>query len=135
MNTRVKILGFLVVSFFAILLLVTSFTQKNQIVYKGEAMLEVVNKSNYLLDSTELAKIPLYLLIDLRSVEKAILHPVQGAINIPVAELLAKEQESIFQREGVKVFLSNDLQHANQAWMLMTQLGYQDIYVLDRSIK
>jgi rhodanese-related sulfurtransferase len=131
MNTRIKILGFLVVSFFAILVLVTSFTQKNKIKYSGEEMLQLVKSTSYVIDSTELENLTPYIIIDLRSKDATMSNPSPGAINAPLSDLLSKENQALFDRSEAKVFLSDDFIEANEAWMLVRQLGYEDLYVLD----
>ena len=130
MNHRIKILGFLVVSFFAILLMVTSFTQKNHIAYKGKEMLSMVKSTAYTIDSAQLNKLSSYLVIDLREREQTLLDPVMGAINIPVSELLTEENQAIFKRADAKVFVAYEPMIAHEAWMLMSQLGYNNMYVM-----
>lgn len=131
MNTRIKILGLLVVTFFALLILVTSFTEKNHIVNKGEAMQQIVLNTDYTVDSAGLEKLPQYVVIDLREPEQTIVNPVAGAINIPVSEVLTKENKAIFERESPKVLISDDPMVSHEVWMLMSQMDYKNLYVME----
>jgi len=76
-------------------------------------------------------KDPLLQLIDVRSKAEFDKFSLPGALNIPLNNLLAKENEDILnQSQKMNVFYSNGTLQANEAWMLMRQLGYQNMYVM-----
>ena len=75
-------------------------------------------------------KDPLLQLIDVRSKAEFDKFSLPGALNIPLNNLLAKENEDILnQSQKMNVFYSNGTLQANEAWMLMRQLGYQNMFI------
>jgi len=54
-----------------------------------------------------------------------------GAINIPLTDLLSDEFKDILDQDvKMNVLYSNGTLQANEAWMITTQLGYKNNYVL-----
>jgi rhodanese-related sulfurtransferase len=54
-----------------------------------------------------------------------------GAINIPLVNLLYEANVEILDQDiKMNVFYGNGTTNANEAWMLLRQLGYKNIYVL-----
>jgi rhodanese-related sulfurtransferase len=101
-----------------------------------EQLLEIANSGEQYFSPDEIADLivnqdPSLLLIDVRSQDEYEKFHLQGAINIPLAELLAdKWTEYLNQDTRMNVFYSNSTVDANQAWMLTQQLGYKNNYVL-----
>ena len=76
-------------------------------------------------------KDPYLQLIDIRSLNEFEKFSLQGAINIPLDNLLALEFVETFDQDvKLNVFYGNGTTQANEAWMLLRQLGYKNIYVL-----
>jgi len=76
-------------------------------------------------------KDPYLQLIDIRSLNEFEKFSLQGAINIPIDNLLAPEFVETFDQDvKLNVFYGNGTTQANEAWMLLRQLGYKNIYVL-----
>ncbi len=77
-------------------------------------------------------KDPSLRLIDVRTPEEYDSYHMEGAINIPLSSLLSDEYTDILNQEAyMNVFYSNGSVHANQAWMLTRQLGYENNFVLE----
>jgi len=58
---------------------------------------------------------------------------IQNAVNIPYERLLDDEFEDLFKGDQMKILYGNTSVQANAAWMILTQFGYEDLYVLDGS--
>ncbi len=77
-------------------------------------------------------KNPSLRLIDVRTPEEFDTYSMQGAINIPLSNLLAEEYTDILNQDAyMNVFYSNGAVYANQAWMITRQLGYENNFVLE----
>jgi len=70
-------------------------------------------------------------LIDVRTPDEFLKFSLPGAINIPLPDLLSEEFKDILDQDiKMNVLYSNGTLHANEAWMIATQLGYKNNYVL-----
>lgn len=77
-------------------------------------------------------KDPSLRLIDVRTPEEYDAWHMEGAVNIPLSSLLSDEYTDILNQDAyMNVFYSNGSVHANQAWMLTRQLGYENNFVLE----
>ncbi len=73
----------------------------------------------------------LYRFIDLRSAHDYQIGHLPGAINIPLAKILDDEYKDIVnQDQKINVFYYSDQCGACGPWMILTQLGYKNNYVL-----
>lgn len=76
-------------------------------------------------------KDPYLQLIDIRPQNEFEKFSLPGAISIPVDNLLSPDQAEIFDQDvRLNVFYGNGTTQANEAWMLLRQLGFKNIYVL-----
>ena len=73
----------------------------------------------------------LYRFIDLRSAHDFQVAHIKGAINIPLSKILSDEYKDIVnQDEKINVFYHTSQVGACGPWMVLTQLGYKNNYVL-----
>lgn len=76
-------------------------------------------------------KDPSIQLIDVRPKDEFEIYHLPGAINIPLADILSDEWEAYLNQDVVtNVFYSNGTVVANQAWLICTQRGFVNNYVL-----
>ncbi len=76
-------------------------------------------------------KDPLYQLIDVRSADEFETYHLPGAINIPLSNILADEWLDYLDQDVLtNVFYSNGTVNANQAWLICTQRGFVNNYVM-----
>jgi len=76
-------------------------------------------------------KDPTLQLIDVRSQSEFEQYHLPGAINVPLDNILSEENSSWFGADGKMVVLyANGTTHASQAWMLLRQNGYKNLYVM-----
>ncbi len=58
----------------------------------------------------------------------------QGAIHIPASAILEKEnQKRLRSHEGNLVLISGERALSARIWMLLSQMGYENLYILDDS--
>lgn len=77
-------------------------------------------------------------LIDVRTPEEYAAFSLPGAINIPLADFMAKDEKGKYKWEGYlnqqarkNIFYSNGTVYANQAWLLCRRLDYENNFVLE----
>lgn len=76
-------------------------------------------------------KDPSVQLIDVRSADEYEKYHLPGAINIPLADILSENWLDYLDQDVVtNVFYSNGTVNANQAWLICTQRGFKNNYVL-----
>ena len=76
-------------------------------------------------------KDPSIQLIDVRNPREFDMFSLQGAINIPLQDILSENNFDILnQSTKMNILYSNGSTEANEAWLLTRQLGYQNNYVL-----
>jgi sulfur-carrier protein adenylyltransferase/sulfurtransferase len=74
---------------------------------------------------------PTLQLIDVRPVSDYEKYHLPGAINIPFDDLLSPEHQDVLNQDVMmNVLYANGTTRANEAWMLIRQLGYNNNYVL-----
>jgi len=57
---------------------------------------------------------------------------LKGAINIPLKDILKQENLDYFDQDVYKtIIFSNGTSDADVAWMLVTRLGYKNVYVME----
>lgn len=78
-----------------------------------------------------IAKDPALRLIDVRPQSEYEKYHLPGAINIPIDNILSPEfTDVLHQDQFTNVLYANGSTKANEAWMLVRQLGYENNYVL-----
>ncbi|MDD3664904.1 MAG: rhodanese-like domain-containing protein [Bacteroidales bacterium] len=76
-------------------------------------------------------KDPYLQLIDIRSQAEFEKFSLPGAVNVPFDNILAADYTELFDQDTkINVFYGNGTTQANEAWMLLRQLGYENINVL-----
>jgi len=71
-------------------------------------------------------------LIDVRSRDEFDKFSLPGAVNVPLTDLLSEGNLAQFDQDvKMNVFYANSTVVANEAWMIIRQLGYSNIYVLE----
>ncbi|MBN2668693.1 MAG: rhodanese-like domain-containing protein [Bacteroidales bacterium] len=74
---------------------------------------------------------PALQLIDVRDPKNHNKFTLKGAFNIPLNELLKKENLAYLDQDAYKtIFFSNGSTDADVAWLLATRLGYKNVYVM-----
>ncbi len=105
-------------------------------------LLKEINDDTRYMSSDDVAhyiisKDPSFLLIDVRDSASYKDFKLPGAINIPLKNLLDKDEDGDYKWEGFlnqesrkNIFYSNGTIYAHQAWMLTKRLNYSNNYVM-----
>jgi len=124
-----------------ILLLFLPF-RKNENQLSPESLLLSITSNDRFYTTDEVAKLiilgdPSIQLIDVRTPEEFAKYSLQGAINIPLANILDRDEEGYLEWEGylnqdvkTNIFYSNGSVYANQSWMLVKRLNFSNNYVM-----
>ncbi len=76
-------------------------------------------------------KDPTLQLLDVRSKDEFEKYHLPGAMNIPLTDILSPQYEDFLNQDiKMNIFYSNGSTKSNEAWMVLRQLGYENIYVL-----
>ncbi|MEO9474701.1 MAG: rhodanese-like domain-containing protein [Cyclobacteriaceae bacterium] len=91
---------------------------------------EQVLGRQYVIDSEQAVKMSNYQLIDIRKQEHYVVSHEDGSLNVPLPSLLSEENQKLFKSDNTKIIMGHDPLKAHEAWMLLTQLGVENLYVL-----
>lgn len=134
MNTRI-ILSIVLVG---LGLIIAAVPQNNTHPFKltAEQLLEEANTKVKYFSPDEVAdmlvqKDPSIRLIDVRSKDEYEKFHLPGAVNIPRTDILNEEYKDILDQDVKQnILYSNGTVEANEAWMVLRQMGYQNNYIL-----
>ncbi len=110
--------------------------KKHPKVLRSEFLLQELNKKERYISADELAKSliekdPSIILIDVRSKEDYGHFTLDGAINVPMEDLLKDDYLGYLDQDVYKtVLFSNGTSLADEAWMIMKSHAYEGNYVL-----
>ncbi|MFD2517490.1 rhodanese-like domain-containing protein [Salinimicrobium flavum] len=100
--------------------------------------LENLTDADYLISLSEINN-PEVALIDIRSQYEFEKGHLEKAINIPTAEILREENKAIFQElkdsQKLTVLYGKDLEEANLPFLLLYQMGYDNLKLLSTNNK
>jgi rhodanese-related sulfurtransferase len=130
MKPSIRPLAIITVSIFGFLIILTQYANKSNFELTAQDIYKEAIKTNYVLNDTEISKLKNRSLIDIREPEQYIISHDPKAINIPLSSILNEEYQGIWRRNQPKILQSNDPVKAHGAWMLLTQLGVEQLYIL-----
>jgi rhodanese-related sulfurtransferase len=119
----------------------------------GFATLKITGKHKFKRESTDMLKIVTmrahalsidkvkshssdneYTLIDIRTPKEYINYHISNSINIPFDRLLDDKNVDFFNSSKKKIIYGTSSVGANAAWMVLTQLGYDNLFILDSDL-
>ncbi len=135
MKTRVIIS----IVFVGLGIIIAAVPQNTTLPYKLTAseMLELSNNRVHYYSPEEVANIivqkdPEFQLIDIRPQNEFEKFSLPNAINIPLADILSEEYRDILDQDVKRnIIFSNGTVDATKAWMIMSQLGWENNYVME----
>ncbi len=131
-SSSARPLAIITLSLLGFLLIVSLVSERSGFKLTGEEMLAVVSGKNYEVKLGDLSQTDKVLFLDLRSARDfALANPELNVINIPIGAMLEDQYKTVLASDAKKIILPHDPTQAHQAWMLLTQLGHEDIYVLE----
>lgn len=102
----------------------------------NEMLLKIIDNSRYLTVHAIAKRIieedPSIFLVDVRMPDEYEAYHIPGSINIPLEEIVNDKWQDYLDQVGVDIiFYSNGGMYANQAWMLASEMGYSNLYILE----
>jgi rhodanese-related sulfurtransferase len=100
-----------------------------------EMLLKANDQSRYLtthfIAKRLIERDPSIFVIDVRMMDEFAAYNIPGSFNIPLEEILNEDWAAYIDQEGMDiVFYSTSDVFADQAWMLGTQKGYKNLYIM-----
>lgn len=129
MTSAIRPLGIIIASLFGFLMIVSLYTDRSNLKLTGQEMQAKVLTTNYVISEDRVSELKDPLLVDIRDSNLYLQGHEENAINIPLSAILSEAYKPLFRSEITKVFIGYDPVTANEAWMLMTQMGYKNLYV------
>lgn len=134
-----KTLGIISIVFAGLGLIIAAVPQNTTLPYKltAEQMLEQSHSRVHYYSPEEVASIliqkdPEFQLIDVRSQDEFEKFSLPNAINIPLTDILSEDYRDILDQDIKRnIIFSNGTIDANQAWMIMSQLGWENNYIME----
>ncbi len=125
--------GILILLGLVIALVPANTTQKSTIA-TDDLITQLQEKSIYV-QADELAhwiidKNPAYQLVDVRSDQDYDTYHIPNNIHIPFSNLLSDEAKEQLDGEKMIILASNGNTRAGQAWILLKQMGYEEVFIL-----
>jgi uncharacterized protein YacL len=128
MGMNIRILGVIIIFFFGLLIFLTSRMEGSRFTYSAEEMFEKAQE-NYTLNEESLKDLKEPVIIDLNEPQIFANQSLDGAINVPFAVILENEYQTFWRSNEPKVLTAREGTKAFEAWMLLTQMGYENLYV------
>lgn len=118
--------------------IIAAVPRNTTIPYKLSAsqILDEIKSGTQFLEPEQVAQMlvekdPYLQLIDIRPQNEFEKFSLPGSVNIPIDNILSPDYTDLFDQDlKLNVFYGNGNTQANEAWMLLRQLGYKNIYVL-----
>lgn len=112
-------------------MIITFFTDRNKMVVASDEMLKRMS-TDYTLDSTQLASLTDYVLVNIRErTEVWEITDETEEVIISLPKLLSDDYKSMWRSDRAKVIKAQSEITAHQSWSLLTQMGYQNLYVYE----
>jgi len=133
------ITSFIILAFFIILFVLFKTKQGDKFNQSPNKMIALVNTKNYVIKPTKVSdflkdKSTDYQLIDIRSSQERRVYKIDESSHIPFERILEKEYRSLWNNNTIKVLVSENDLEATQAWLILKELGYKNIQVLEGGI-
>ncbi len=130
-STIAKPLAIIILSIFGFLLIITYYADKSQIHREGEEMAELVASKEYVLSTDQLSHEDDIVLIDLNNIPKTAATNQITYTHVPLSQILEEGNRAIWNSPKKKVLHATNSIQAHEAWMLLTQMGYENLYVIE----
>ncbi len=136
-NLTLKSLGFGLLFLLGLIIAFAPVDQMKQKAIPIEQLLQQLNERSVYFQPEEAAHMiidndPTFQLIDVRSAEDFGKYQIPGSVNLPLEKLT--EAAQVVQEDKSILLTSNGNTKAGQAWILLKQMGYSDVYILDGGV-
>ncbi len=133
---KLKNLRLIIIVLAVILVLVIIRTSnKNLFKQDPEFAINVATKSINAVSAADLKKLSAqYILVDLDNPDNYNSSQFEHSVNIPFEQLLEKTNRKVLdETKGEIVLFSEDVSTASKAWVILNQLDFQDVLILQTS--
>ncbi|XOV92909.1 MAG: rhodanese-like domain-containing protein [Bacteroidota bacterium] len=130
MKSSIRPIAIITISLFGFLVIISYYADESKFEFTGREMLEIVKDKNYMVSEDSIKSMGQVSLIDIRSQEQYIIKHIDGAVNVPLPDILNETHTDLLKNDTPKIIISDDQTKANETWMLLTQMGYSKVYVL-----
>ena len=135
MQISAKTIGF---SILLLLGLILAFIPANTVHHKqasAQTLLKELEQGSVYVQADELAhwiidKEPGFDVADIRSEKDYKNYHIPGSIHVPFEQLGEEDKLVLFDKSKTLILTSNGNTKAGQAWILLKQLGFEDIFIL-----
>lgn len=124
-----RTLALIVLSTFGFLLIITFSTRRSAMEYTARETYDIVSNTNYVVTTEVASMLNDPIVVTLASSPR---ETHQDAVMISLSEMLSDNSNEIWNSERPKLLVSDRSSETYEAWMLLTQMGYKDIYVLEQ---
>jgi rhodanese-related sulfurtransferase len=76
-----------------------------------------------------------YIFVDLRNPRSYDNYHIDGAVNVPMQRVLDEEYEDALKDNRKKILYSDEGITSNEVWMVLSQYGYENLYVLEGGLE
>ncbi len=134
MKVKAQNIGFAVLIILGIIIALSPVDQMASHKIDLKTVVSELSKTNYVQPDEVAAwiidKDPGFIVVDVRSGNDFKKYHIPGSENIPINKLLDDETLQDMPKDETIVLVSNGNTKASQGWILLKQLGYNDVYVL-----
>ncbi len=135
MQISLKTIGFSILLLLGLILAFTPLDTVHKEQISTKTLLTELQKNSVYVQADELAhwiidKDPGIQVADIRSEKDFNNYHIPGSIHIPFEQLENVEKEDLFDKTEMLILASNGNTRAGQAWILLKQMGYEDVYIL-----
>lgn len=131
MKSAIRPLAIIIISLFGFLVIVSFYTDRSHLELTAKEMHAKVLNTQYVVSNEQAQKYPNVRFVDIRDAKAYRLAHKENSLNIPLASILSEEFLPFFLNDSPKVLFSADPADAHEAWMLLTQMGYANLFVMD----
>ncbi len=125
-----------VISAILVLLIVLALPGKDSFILDADEIVEIIGENEYIISMQQLELLQdkgELKLIDLSSNEEFLNSAIPGAINLPLEELDIPSINEFLSKQEMAVLYARETSTASTAWILLTQMGYENLLILDRN--
>lgn len=131
MKSLFRPLGIIIVSLFGFLLIITFYADRSNFQLSAREMHTTVLSKHYVLNLGADHQFENAMLIDIRDAEHYAISHHPNSVNVPLPSILDKSNLDLFSKDNPKIILAHDPIKANETWMLLTQMGIENLFVME----
>ncbi|MFT6868222.1 MAG: rhodanese-related sulfurtransferase [Cyclobacteriaceae bacterium] len=131
MKSYIRPLGIIIISLFGFLLIISLYADKSNFEMNGKEMHQKVLSNYYTLSFGAEKQLENPILIDIRDADNFAINHLPKSINIPLPSILDESNVDLFRKANSKVILAYEPIKAHEAWMLLSQMGFENLFVME----